>query len=51
LGSKKVVIVDAIRTPKGRYKGALKSIRPDDLAAMVIQALLKRNPELNPNDI
>jgi 3-oxoadipyl-CoA thiolase len=40
---KEVVIVDAIRTPIGRYGGALKDIRPDDLAAHVIRELLKRN--------
>ncbi|MEI5908999.1 acetyl-CoA C-acyltransferase [Bacillus spongiae] len=38
-----VVIVDAVRTPIGRYKGALKHIRPDDLGAIVIRALLERN--------
>ena len=38
-----VVIVDAVRTPIGRYKGALKNIRPDDLGAIVIKALLDRN--------
>ncbi|WP_442593580.1 3-oxoadipyl-CoA thiolase [Neobacillus sp. D3-1R] len=47
---KEVVIVDAVRTPIGRYKGALKSIRPDDLGAIVIKALLERNPCLNPLD-
>src|SRR5690606_26970647 len=41
-----VVIVDAVRTPFGRYKGALKSVRPDDLGATVIKALLERNPKL-----
>lgn len=41
---REVVIVDAVRTPIGRYKGALKNIRPDDLAAITIQALLERNP-------
>ncbi|WP_047985784.1 acetyl-CoA C-acyltransferase [Ornithinibacillus californiensis] len=41
-----VVIVDALRTPIGRYKGALKDIRPDDLGAIVIKALLERNPSL-----
>ncbi|MUK88674.1 acetyl-CoA C-acyltransferase [Ornithinibacillus sp. L9] len=41
-----VVIVDAVRTPIGRYKGALKSIRPDDLGATVIQALVDRNPSV-----
>ncbi|OIK14925.1 beta-ketoadipyl CoA thiolase [Bacillus sp. MUM 13] len=38
------VIVDAVRTPIGRYKGALKDVRPDDLGAMVIKALADRNP-------
>ncbi|KZZ85573.1 acetyl-CoA C-acyltransferase [Bacillus sp. SJS] len=37
------VIVDALRTPIGRYKGALKTIRPDDLGAIVIRGLLERN--------
>jgi 3-oxo-5,6-didehydrosuberyl-CoA/3-oxoadipyl-CoA thiolase len=46
-----VVIVDAVRTPIGRYKGALKLVRPDDLAATVIQALLKRNPQLPADEI
>ncbi len=41
-----VVIVDAVRTPIGRYKGALKSVRPDDLAATVIKALIERNPKV-----
>ncbi len=41
---KEVVIVDAVRTPIGRYKGALKSVRPDDLGAVVISALVERNP-------
>jgi acetyl-CoA acetyltransferase family protein len=40
---KKAVIVDGLRTPFGRYKGALKNIRPDDLAAIVIQNLVDRN--------
>jgi 3-oxoadipyl-CoA thiolase len=41
------VIVDAIRTPMGNLGGALASIRPDDLAALVIQALVSRN-DLDP---
>lgn len=41
---KDVVIVDTIRTPIGRYGGALKDVRPDDLGAIVIAELLKRNP-------
>src|SRR5687768_7228591 len=36
------VIVDGLRTPFGRYGGALKDVRPDDLAAHVIRALLER---------
>jgi 3-oxoadipyl-CoA thiolase len=43
---KEVVIVDAVRTPIGKYKGALKNIRPDDLGAVVIKALMDRNPGL-----
>lgn len=38
------VIVDAVRTPIGKYGGMLKDVRPDDLARYVIEALLKRNP-------
>lgn len=36
------VIVDAIRTPVGKYGGVLKAVRPDDMAALVIAALAKR---------
>jgi 3-oxoadipyl-CoA thiolase len=39
-------ICDAVRTPIGRYGGALASVRPDDLAALPLAALLKRNPSL-----
>jgi 3-oxoadipyl-CoA thiolase len=46
-----VVIVDAVRTPIGKYKGALKSVRPDDLGAIVIKALTERNPGLPPEQI
>ena len=38
------VIVDALRTPIGALGGTLSSIRPDDLAALVLKALLERNP-------
>ncbi len=48
---KEVVIVDAVRTPIGRYKGALKNIRPDDLGAIVIKAIIERNPNLPPDQI
>ncbi len=37
-------ICDAIRTPFGRYGGALKDVRPDDLGAVPIRALVERNP-------
>ncbi len=37
-------ICDAIRTPFGRYGGALATVRPDDLAALPIRALIARNP-------
>lgn len=46
--SREVVVVDAVRTPIGRYKGQFKNVRPDDLGAIVIKALLERNPELDP---
>ena len=48
---REVVIVDAVRTPIGRYKGALKDVRPDDLGAVVIKALLNRNPNLPADQI
>lgn len=47
---REAVIVDAVRTPVGRYAGALKDIRPDDLGALVISELVKRN-KLNPAEI
>jgi 3-oxoadipyl-CoA thiolase len=39
-------IVDAVRTPIGRYRGGLATMRPDDLAAHVLSALGKRHPAL-----
>lgn len=36
-------ILDAVRTPIGRHRGALASVRPDDLAALVLSALCRRN--------
>lgn len=44
-------ICDAVRTPIGRYGGALSSIRADDLGAIPIRALLERNPGLNAEQI
>ncbi|MCX4791204.1 thiolase family protein [Streptomyces sp. NBC_01221] len=46
-----VYVVDAVRTPIGRYNGALSQVRPDDLAAHAIRALLARTPELDPGRI
>jgi len=40
-------ICDAIRTPIGRYGGALAGVRADDLAAIALKALMKRNPQVN----
>lgn len=42
-----VFICDAVRTPVGKYGGALSSIRTDDLAAIPLQALIERNPNIN----
>jgi acetyl-CoA acetyltransferase family protein len=44
-----VYVVDAVRTPIGRYGGALSSVRPDDLAAGVLRELLHRSPALDPS--
>src|ERR1700749_3932208 len=44
-------ICDAVRTPIGRYGGVLSSVRPDDLAAIPIAALITRNPSLDPKAI
>jgi acetyl-CoA acetyltransferase family protein len=41
-----VYIVDAVRTPVGRHGGALADVRPDDLAAHVLRALVDRSPAL-----
>ena len=40
-------ICDAVRTPIGRYGGALSGVRTDDLAAIPIRALLQRNPSID----
>ncbi|MGO8995442.1 MAG: thiolase family protein [Polyangiaceae bacterium] len=39
-------IVDAVRTPIARYKGALSTVRPDDLAALMVSAIVRRNAAL-----
>lgn len=46
-----VYIVDACRTPIGRYGGGLATVRPDDLLAHVIRAIVQRNPNLDVNRI
>src|SRR2546423_14716462 len=46
----RAVIVDALRTPIGRYAGVLKEVRPDDLAALVVTQAVKRN-QLDPATI
>jgi acetyl-CoA acetyltransferase family protein len=43
-----VFIVDAVRTPVGRLGGALAHVRPDDLGATVVRALVERNPGAGP---
>lgn len=44
-------ILDAVRTPFGRYGGGLSGVRPDDLAAHAVRALLARSPSLEPQRI
>lgn len=43
-----VYIIDSVRTPIGKYGGALSAHRPDDLLALVIKAILHRNPNADP---
>jgi 3-oxoadipyl-CoA thiolase len=49
--SRTVVVVEAVRTPVGKLGGALSSVRPDDLAALAIKALLARVPQAKPEEI
>ncbi len=46
-----VYVIDAIRTPLGKYGGALATVRPDDLLAHVIKVLMARNPAISPDAI
>ena len=46
-----VYVIDAVRTPIGKYGGALSGTRPDDMLAHVIKALLLRNPDIDVNAI
>ncbi|MBO3272585.1 thiolase family protein [Hymenobacter defluvii] len=41
-------IVDAVRTPIGKFGGALSSVRPDDMAAHVLRELMRRNKSIDP---
>ncbi|WP_166347734.1 acetyl-CoA C-acyltransferase [Phytoactinopolyspora limicola] len=43
-----VYVLDAVRTPVGRYGGALAGVRPDDLAATVVRAVVHRSAQLDP---
>jgi 3-oxoadipyl-CoA thiolase len=44
-------VIDAIRTPIGKYGGSLATVRPDDLLAHVIKTLIERNPNIDVNAI
>jgi 3-oxoadipyl-CoA thiolase len=45
---KSAYIIDVLRTPIGKYGGSLASVRPDDLAALVIKKILERNVSIDP---
>ena len=49
--SRDVFILDAVRTPVGRLGGALAGVRPDDLAASAVKAVVERLPDLDPGAI
>ena len=44
-------VLDAVRAPFGRYGGGLAKVRPDDLGAHVVKALLDRSPDLEPEQV
>jgi 3-oxoadipyl-CoA thiolase len=48
---KEVYIIDALRTPVGKFGGIFSAIRPDDLAGLVLKGLIERNPNLDPASI
>ena len=48
---KDVYVIDALRTPIGKYGGSLSTIRPDDLAALVLKEIINRNPKVDVNQI
>lgn len=49
--SNNVYVIDAVRTPIGKYGGTLSSVRPDDMLAHVIKFLVERNPGVDVNAI
>src|ERR1044072_7246909 len=49
--SNNVYVIDAVRTPIGKYGGTLSTVRPDDLLAHVIKSLVERNPSIDVNAI
>ncbi len=49
--SQEVYIVDAIRTPIGNFGGTLSAVRPDDMGAIVMKELMKRNPSIDPSRV
>lgn len=48
---KSVYIIDGVRTPIGNFGGTLSVVRPDDMAALVLKELLKRNSSVDPKEI
>jgi len=48
---KQAFIIDGIRTPIGNFGGTLSTIRTDDLAALVLKELIKRNPSIDTKQI
>jgi acetyl-CoA acetyltransferase family protein len=51
MNGRDVYVLDGVRTPTGRYGGALAGVRPDDLAARVVGAVVERSPDLDPERI
>jgi 3-oxoadipyl-CoA thiolase len=46
-----VYVIDALRTPVGKYAGVFSSVRPDDLAAHILREIISRHPEIDVNEI
>ncbi|MBU2018452.1 MAG: 3-oxoadipyl-CoA thiolase, partial [Bacteroidetes bacterium] len=49
--AKEVYLIDGVRTPIGNFGGTLSTIRPDDMAALVIKNLMVRNQQVDPKQI